>query len=85
MKETKYPEQIEIIWTVDDVLGMLADIDKNGNDVLYRDLGMTRQEAARVLHEAKENFDANRGVNLNTLDYWVEELFGDKYKYDGEE
>ena len=84
MEETKYPEQIEIIWTVDDVLNMLAGIDKNDNDVLYRDLGMTRQEAARVLREVERHHDANDGVTWDTLRYWVEELFGDKYKYDEE-
>ena len=37
MEETKYPEQIEVVWTVDDVLNMLADIDKqDGMDVLYQ-------------------------------------------------
>lgn len=83
MEETKYPEQIEIIWTVDDVLDLLVDIDKSGADVLYRDLGMTRQEAAHVLHEVKEHHDANEGVTWNTLHYWAEELYGDKYKYTG--
>ena len=83
MEETKYPEQIEIIWTVDDVLNMLAGIDKNDNDVLYRDLGMTRQEAAHVLHEVERHHDANLGVTWETLHYWAEELYGDKYKYRG--
>ena len=84
MEETKYPEQIEIIWTVDDVLNMLVGIDKNDNDVLYRDLGMTRQEAAHVLYEVEKHHDANEGVTWNTLHYWAEELYGDKYKYNGE-
>lgn len=85
VKGMKYPEQIEIIWTVDDVLDMMAGIDEqSGMDVLYRDLGMTRQEAARVLHEVKKHFDANEGVSWNTLDCWVEELYGDKYKYNEE-
>ena len=84
MKETKYPEQIEIIWTVDDVLDMLVGVDKNDNDILYRDLGMTRQEAARVLHEVKEHFDANDGVAWDTLRCWIKELYGDKYSYDEE-
>lgn len=81
MEETKYPEQIEIVWTVDDVLDMLVGIDESGMDVHYRDLGMTRQEAAHVLHEVKEHFDANNGVSWDTLHYWAEELYGDKYKY----
>ena len=80
----EYPEQIEIIWTVDDILDMLVGIDKDGNDVLYRDLGMTRQEAARVLHEAEEHFDANEGITWYTLRYWVDELYSDKYKYNEE-
>jgi uncharacterized lipoprotein YehR (DUF1307 family) len=84
MEETKYPEQIEIIWTVDDVLNMLAGIDKNDNDVLYADLGMTKQEAARVLHEVEAHFDANEGITWDTLRYWIEELYGDKYSYDEE-
>lgn len=84
MEETKRPEQIEIIWTVDNVLDLLVGVDKNDNDVLYRDLGMTRQEAAHVLHEVKRHHDANKGVTWNTLHYWAEELYGDKYKYNGE-
>lgn len=75
-----YPEKIEIVWTVDDVLNLQAGIDEqSGMDVLYRDLGMTRQEAARVLHEVERHHDANLGVNWDTLHYWAEELFGDKY------
>ena len=86
MAETKYPEQIEIVWTVDDILdNILVAKDKSGAEVHYRDLGMTRQEAAHVLHEAKKNHDANWGITWNTLIYWVEELYGDKYKYNGEE
>lgn len=58
-----YPEKIEIVWTVDDVLNLQAGIDEqSGMDVLYRDLGMTRQEAARVLHEVERHHDANLGV-----------------------
>lgn len=82
MEETKYPEQIGIVWTVDDVLDMLVGIDEqSGMDVLYRDLGMTRQEAARVLHEVERHHDANLGVTWDTLHYWAEELFGDKYSW----
>lgn len=80
MKKTKYPEQIEIVWTVDDVLDMIAGIDEqDSTDITYRDLGMTRQEAAHVLHEVERHHDANLGVTWDTLHYWVEELFGDKY------
>lgn len=82
MEETKYPEQIEIVWTVDDVLDMIAGIDEqDGTDITYRDLGMTRQEAARVLYEVERHHDADLGVTWSTLHYWVEELFGDKYYY----
>lgn len=82
MEETKYLEQIGIGWTVDDVLDMLVGIDEqSGMDVLYRDLGMTRQEAARVLHEVERHHDANLGVTWDTLHYWTEELFGDKYSW----
>jgi hypothetical protein len=84
MEETKYPEQIEIIWTVDDVLDMLVAFDKSNTEVLYRDLGMTRQEAAHVLHEVKAHHDANLGVAWDTLRYWIKELYGDKYRYNGE-
>lgn len=80
MKKTKYPEQIEIVWTVDDVLNLLIGIDEqSGMDILYRDLGMTRQEAARVLYEVERYHDANFGITWDTLHYWAEELFGDKY------
>lgn len=82
MEETKYPEQIEIVWTVDDVLNMLTGIDEqDGTDILYKDLGMTRQEAARVLYEVERHHDADLGVTWSTLRYWVEELFSDKYYY----
>ena len=84
MEETKYPEQIEIIWTVDDVLDMLVAFDKSNTEVLYRDLGMTRQEAAHVLHEVEAHHDANLGVAWDTLRYWAKELYGDKYKYNEE-
>lgn len=80
MEETKYPEQIEIVWTVDDILNLLVGIDEqSGMDILYRNLGMTRQEAASVLYEVERHHDANLGVTWDTLHYWVEELFGDKY------
>jgi hypothetical protein len=71
----KYPEQIEIVWTVDDVLGLSP----TSGGRTYSDLGMTRQEAAKVLNEVKRTHDANYGVTWDTLLFWAQELFGDKY------
>ena len=74
-KEKVYPEKIEIVWMVDDVLNLAA------TDVgyTYRQLGMTRQEAAHVLYEVERHHDANLGITWDTLKFWAQELYGDKY------
>ena len=71
----KYPEQIEIVWTVDDVLGLSP----TSGGRTYSDLGMTRQEAAKVLNEVKRTHDPEYGVSWVNLRFWAEKLFGNKY------
>ena len=70
-----YPETIAITWCVEDVLGL-----KNHASKTYEELGMTRQEAAHVLHEVEACHDANEGINWNILSIWADILYGDKYR-----
>ena len=69
-----YPEQISIVWSVEDVLGLEDNMCRT-----YADRGMTRQEAAHVLHEVEQHHDANIGVTWDILEFWVRELYGNKY------
>lgn len=69
-----YPEEITITWNVEDVLHL-----KNHTGKTYEELGVTRQEAAHVLHEVKAHHDANEGINWDTLALWVDILYGYKY------
>jgi len=74
MTKKIYPEQISIVWSVEDVLGLEDNFCRT-----YADRGMTRQEAARVLHEVEQHHDANEGVTWDTLEYWVKALYGYKF------
>ena len=74
-KNMNYPEEITITWNVEDVLHL-----KNHTGKTYEELGMTRQEAAHVLHEVEACHDANEGINWNILSIWADILYGDKYR-----
>lgn len=69
----EYPEEISIKWTVDDVLGMAHD-----SGIYTFEPKITRQEAAHVLHEVERHHDANEGVSWSTLDFWLNELYGNR-------
>ena len=65
----KYPEEITIVWSVDDVLNVAE------NNL---EIKLTRQEAARVLHEVEKNHDCNCGVTWRTIEAWIDVLYGDR-------
>ena len=69
-----YPEEISVTWSVDDVLDLVPGVCRT-----WEGLGMTRKEAAHVLHEVESHHDANTGINWGVLDEWARKLYGDKY------
>ena len=71
-----FPEQISIVWSVEDVLQLEPSFNMS-----WKKLGMTRQEAAHVLHKVKKNHDENIGINLEILEFWAIELYGNKYLF----
>lgn len=72
MAEGKYPTEISLVWTVDDIDTMLED------NALKAMPEFTEQEKAHVLHEVYTHHDANCGVTWSDLLYWTNELYGDR-------
>lgn len=70
----KYPEEIHIGWSVEDVYDALM------SEGLVADPPLTRQEAAYVLHQIEKHHDATYGVTWDTLVIWARDLFKERFK-----
>ena len=53
----KYPTEISIVWTIDDIDTLLE------NNGLIAVPELTEQEKAHILHEVYEHHDAENGVS----------------------
>lgn len=63
----KYPEEITVTWTVDDVLPIAEDWG----------IKLTRQEAARVLYEIDKNSNTDKCTWRN-IEAWIDVLYGNR-------
>ena len=59
--KTKITRKIQNAWWIEDVLQQ--------NDKL------TDEQASKVLEAVRDNFDAEQGINWDTIDYWIDELY----------
>ena len=59
--ETGLPDNIAIVWTLEDVFERAAENDQE----------LTSDDARRVLQLVDRNFDANNGINWDNIDFWI--------------
>ena len=58
----KFSETISITWHVDDVL----------EKAKQRNIKISREKAAQLLHQVDNNHDANIGINWEVLDCYLD-------------
>jgi len=44
-------------------------------DVLQQNDRLTEEQASKVLEAVRDGFDAEFGINWDTIDYWIDELY----------
>ena len=70
----KYPEEIALRWSIDDVFAAIS------NNGIKLEPPLTNQEAAFILHEAKENYDEETPITWNTFIQYIKKNYSHRIK-----